>query len=455
MSAIIILFIIVGTGLGALTFFAVRRFVRPKMVDGIARLLAGGKPQAAVRLAKQILAREPRNPDAHFLLSEAYLADGKAELALMELKIINQIGHFGEHCREVPFRQRAAELYRRFHQVEEALKEYVLLIQLEPDNPEHPFQAAQLFEERQMSEKAAQLYRRAVAVDSRHMGAHLNLGSLLYRQKKLVEAQRELEAALQLDPESLAGHFALGRTLKALHDYTGALRSLEKAQRDPELKVRALIEAGTCHLNMNNLARAVPVLERAVNLSGSSETGNDQLYARYFLALACEKGRDLEKAIFHWEAIYARNPAFRDVAQKLNQYQEMRLNDRMKDFLTASAAGFLEICRRILGELRLEMRDVEEIQNGLQMTAVDAEKVYRATRPLVRLVLFLRVSEMIDVTAVRLVHERMKKDNLVRGIIITSSNFTRRAGEYAETRPIDLINQEKLGALLQKMPAEA
>ena len=453
MSAIIILIIIVGTGLAALTVFTVRRFLRPRRVGTIARLLRAGKPQAAVRLAKQILAHEPRNPDAHFLLSEAYLADGKAELALMELKIINQLGHFGEHCREIPFRRRAAELYRHFRQPEEALKEYLLLIQLEPTNPENPYQAGQLFEDRQMSDKAAALYRRAVQADGQHIGARLKLGALLHRQKRPAEAQRELEAALRLDPDNTEASFLLGRTLKTLHDYPGALRALEKAQRDPELKVKALIEAGTCHLNMNNLARAIPVLERAASLSGGAEGGNDGLYARYFLALACEKSRDLEKAIVNWEAIFARNPAFRDVAQKLNQYQELRVNDRMKDFLTCSAEGFLGICREILGALKLEMRDVEEVQNGLQMTAVEAEKNYRATRPLVRLVLILRVSEMIDIMTVRAVHERMKKDNLVRGIIITSSNFTRRAGEFAETRPIELFNQEKLSALLQKMPA--
>ena len=339
MSAIIILIIIVGTGLVALIFFAVRRFLRPRRVGTIARLLRGGRPQAAVRLAKQILSREPRNPDAHFLLAEAYLADGKAELALMELKIINQLGHFGVHCREIPFRRRAAELYRRFRQPEEALKEYLLLLSLEPDNPDNPFQAAQLFEERQMSEKAAQLYRRAVQVDGQHVGAHLQLGTLLYRQKRLAEAQHELEAALRLEPDNLEASFLLGRTLKAVHDFPGALRALEKAQRDPGLKVKALIEAGTCHLSMNNLAKAIPVLERAVSLSTGTEGGTDPLYARYFLALAYEKNRDLEKAIASWEAIFARNPTFRDVAQKLNQYQELRADDRMKDFLDLLLGG--------------------------------------------------------------------------------------------------------------------
>ena len=45
----------------------------------------------------------------------------------------------------------------------------------------------------------------------------------------------------------------------------------------------------------------------------------------------------------------------------------------------------------------------------------------------------------------------MKKDNISRGIVVTSSNFTRKAIEFAETRPIDLVNKEQLSAVLKKV----
>lgn len=453
MSGILILIIIVGTGIGALTFFVLRSLLAPRKVDGIAELLKGGKSQAAIRLARRILTREPHNPDAHYLLGEAYLSEGKAELALMELKLINQAGRFGRYCREVPFRKRAAELYRRFRQGEEALKEYLLLVRLEPANAEHYFQAGQLLEERQHVDKAFLYYKKAEQLDIQHLGVHLRLGSLLYRQKKLAEAQVQMESALRLDPENLPAHYTLGRILKAMRDYPAALRSLEKAQRDPQLRVKALIEAGTCHLSLNDLNRATPVLERAADLT-AADGGEENLYARYFLALCYEKSRELEKAIGQWEAIHTRNPAFRDVARKLAQYQELRIDDRMKDYLTASAEEFQQICRRLLAALNLKPRDMEQMPEGVRVTAVEAAQSRRSIRPVPQAVLFLRESEGIDVSTVRSLHEFMKKQNLGRGTLINGGSFTRRAVEFAETRPIDLIDLEKLSTLLSRAPAD-
>jgi len=40
--------------------------------------------------------------------------------------------------------------------------------------------------------------------------------------------------------------------------------------------------------------------------------------------------------------------------------------------------------------------------------------------------------------------------NIPRGILLTSSGFSRKAQDFAETRPIDLYGKEKLQDLLKK-----
>jgi restriction endonuclease Mrr len=47
--------------------------------------------------------------------------------------------------------------------------------------------------------------------------------------------------------------------------------------------------------------------------------------------------------------------------------------------------------------------------------------------------------------------EEMKKMNITRGIIITSSGYSKVALDFAESRPIDLLDKEKLKELLQKV----
>ncbi len=450
MSGFVILIIIVGTAVGVLTLFIIKSFIAPRKIESVADLLKSGKNQQAIKAAKQILTKEPRHVDAHYLLGQAYIAEEKTELALMEFKMVNQIGKFTGLCREVPFRKQAAELYRKFGQPEEALKEYLLLIKKEPVQADHYVAIGELFEERQMSNKALPYLQKAVELNPRHAGAHLRLGILVYRKKKLLEARAELEAAIKLDPENYQANYYLGRLLKEMHEYPTALRSLEKAQRDPEYKSKSLIEAGTCYMSMNNMDRAISTLERVINLDGNT-TGNELVYARYFLSLCYEKVRNIDSAIEQWEEIYAKKPSFRDVAQKLSLYQELRTDDLMKDYLTSSEEEFEQICRAITAGLKLEVRDVKTTPHGVEILAVEAEKNWRSGRSMPRLILFMRDNDMIDVSIVRSLSEMMKKNNISRGIVVTSSNFTRTAIEFAETRPIDLVNKEQLSGVLKKV----
>ncbi len=240
MPILIILIIIVGAGLGVFIFFLIKAFIIPKRVSNLADLIRQGKTLAASRIAKQLIARDPRNAEAHYFLGLAYLGENKPELALMEFKTVNQIGQFGGLLKEIPFRKKIAELFVKFNQPEEALKEYLLLIKAEPYEAEHYFQAGKLFEERNRSVNALTYYKKAIELDPKHGMAHALLGVLLYKAKKPVEAKAELDTALKLLPEDFKVYYYKGKLEKESHDYVSALASFEKAQKDPEFKVKAL-----------------------------------------------------------------------------------------------------------------------------------------------------------------------------------------------------------------------
>jgi tetratricopeptide (TPR) repeat protein len=252
-----------------------------------------------------------------------------------------------------------------------------------------------------------------------------------------------------VQPENYRAHYYLGRLLRDSREYVGALLAFEKAQRDPDLKVKALVERGAAFLSMNNVEKAVIDLERAVRLGGSDGSA-EVLFGRYLLAEAYERTRVLDKAITQWEQIYQKKPGYRDVAAKLSQYQDLRTDDRMKDYLTANPADFQEICRAVVTSMGLAVRDVSDVQNGCQVIAVDDESKWRNARKLPTVIRFLRVPEVVQDTTARSVYEQARKMNVNRAIIVTSSGFSRKAAEFAETRPIDLLGKERLQELLRK-----
>ena len=450
MPLIIILIFIIGITVAVITVFVMKSIIAPKKIITVANFQKQGKHTSAVRLAKQIIVKDPRNSEAHYLLATSYIAQNKPEIALMELKAVNQMGNFGGYCKENEFRLIIGELFEQFNQPGEALKEYILLIKLMPTIGEYYFRAGKLFEKRNKSNKAVQYYRKAIQLDPRMSEGHYSLGYILYRGKKNVEAKAEFEAALKYKADLYAAHFYMGKLQKSNHDYIPALLSFEKATRDQEFKVKALVERGRCYMNMKSFDKAIIELERGIKLSANT-ISPEILYARYFLASCHEEERDFESAIDQWEEIYAKKPNFRDVAEKLSQYQELRTDDRMKDFLTSGTAVFHEISKALTFAMGLNITELSEINNGCQIIAVDGDTKWRGARKMPKLIWYLRVPDMIPDTTIRSIHEKMKALSVTRGIIVVSTNFSRKALEYAESRPIDLVDKEQLQKDLKEL----
>ncbi|NLJ45962.1 MAG: tetratricopeptide repeat protein [Treponema sp.] len=451
MSFIVILTIVLGAGVGVLAIFLVRMVVTPKQLAAVNDMIKQGRLAAAARIVRGIIAKTPTSAPAHYYLGLVYLAEEKPELALMEFKTVNQIGQFGEEVPEVEFRTRIAGMFEKFGQIEEALKEHILLTKLESANAEHYYNCGRIFDDRGKTDVGVKYLRKALELDPRMGKAHARLGLILYKTKHPVESRAELEMAIKLQPDFYESYYFLGKLLKESNDYTAALLTLEKALRSPELKVKALVERGGCYMSMGNLDKAVIELERAIKLV-KDEGAPEALYGRYFLAMCFEKMRNLDRAIEQWEKIYARKPGFRDVAEKLTQYQEYRSDDKMKDYLTCGREEFIDLCKAVTQQaLQLNIRDVSMTPNGVDLIAVenDSEK-WMGTKKMPRLLRFLRVSEMLDDSAVRSLLDQMKKLSIIRGSIITSSSFNRAALEFGENRAVELVAKDQLQELLSK-----
>lgn len=449
---IIVLIIILGVAVGAITVFVVKSLLAPQQVAGLAELVRQKKHPQAVKAAKKIIARDPRDPDAHYLLGLAYLGSDKPDLALMELKTVNEIGSFGQYAKEVPFRNNIAELYLKFNQPEEALKEYLLLIKREPENAYYYYTVGTLFDQRNRSDRAAAYYKKTIELDENYGPAYKKLGIHLYRAKQLKPAHQYLSKAVAAGKDDPEAYYYLGRVQRDGKDFMSAIGSFEKASRSQEWKVKSIVERGVAYLNMGDQDRATAELERAVSLA-ARESGHDQelLYARYFLATVHEKNRRMEQAIEQWEKIYEKKKDFRDVAEKLSQYQDLRTDDRVKDFMTAGEDEYLEICRKLTAAMGLTVRESSSVEGGAEVTAVEAQSKWRNARKLPKLLWFLRVTNIIDESKTRALHEEMKKQNISRGVILTSSGFSRKALDYAESRPIDLYDKDKLQGLLKQI----
>ena len=433
-----------------LIIYFVRQIWSPRKLDSIFTMLQSGMYKKAIRECQVILEKNERNHTAHFLLGKAYFLSNQMEQALLEFKYLTKINKYSDNSKEEDVRNYLAEIFLHFGQLEEAQKEFLLISRINPADFEVFFKIAKIFYERNYLENAYAYFLKSLNINNKHAESHYYLGLILYHTKKLSESVVHFNQAIQYDKMMYKANYYVGMIYKTNNNYNQAIQCFTNASRDPEFTQKSRLAKGLCFLESNDLNKAVIEFEQG--LKDSIEEDNITLAIRYNLASCYEKMRDLSSAIEQWEKIANYKPNYSDVLEKLSIYQELRTDDHLKDFLTASNQIFEKICRDLVLSMGFDIAKFSSKSgNMVTIIATDAEGKWRNTKKSNRLIYILRENMPISEQLIRSIQEEMKTVNANRAICITSTKFSPVAQEFAAARPIDLIEKEGLADLLKKL----
>jgi tetratricopeptide (TPR) repeat protein len=369
---------------------------------------------------------------------------------VVEYRYITNTGNFTSLATQRKVRKKLAEEYLKLGQIDESQKEYILLSKLEPQNYENYYHIADLFERRNYSDSALANYNKAVTYNPKHTESYMRMGRLLFKKQLPNDAKKAFMEAIKYDPENTPSHYYLGKIARAGGDTQTALAHFEKALRDKDLKQRVLLERANIFVVKGDLVRAVPELERAMGLGEKDVPA--MLGIRYLLARCYEINKDLMKAIEQWERIYAVRPKYRDVAEKLTLYSSLRADDKMKDFLTASQESFKNTTALIVKSMGLAVQDVFLINQDLvEIYALETQSRWRNAKKASIIVRLYRSPEPVSYDDIRGLYDQMRKVGAMRSICIVASQFTKSAAEFAQIRPIDLVDKEKFSKILHSI----
>lgn len=432
-------------------FILIKSLMSPKKIGAIQHLLKEGKFAQAEKTAKSIITKNPNDYLARYWLGKVYLEENKPELAFMEYKSINKNAVFDGSIPEIEFRKQIAELYSKFNEPESALKEYLLLTEMEPKNGENYYNCGRLYELSNQAANAMGFYQKAAALDKGNAKIHTALGYLLFRSKQFTEAKKQIDTSIRLSPETYSNYYYLGKILKENQDFSGAVKAFEKAIRDQEFRQRALIERGSCYMMVDQTDNAMGEYMHAIDCS-KDDSSQETLYARYFLAACYEKTHNIEKALEQWEKINQRNRKFRDVPQKLNEYRALQSNDGMKEYLTSSSPLFIELCKKVaMIGYNLTCQKVDATPYGCTMLATEEKKdSWMNVKKQVFLLDFFRDAKPIEESVIRRIAENIREQNYYKALTFSSSGFSHAAITFAENRPVVLIGKENLENFLAK-----
>ena len=440
--------LVILLGLFIYTYF--KFFRKPKKIQKIWEQIQTGEIKNSIRQLKAIIIKQGGPIDAHYLLAECYRREGNCQMALVEYRFCLKSKKKLYIGTEREIREGIVECALKLGRNEEALNQLYELNRLEPKNDKYLFEIAKIFYRKGNLEQTVTYLDKTIRVNPTHAEALSYLGMIMYHANKIKEAMLYLAKAVKYNPRNYRAYYYLGRLYMDGKDFNKAMTYFDAAQRSQYYRIRSYIQKGSCYRELNEFEHAVEEYKKAI----SSATPKDQnllLTARYALADLYESRGKLTEAIEQWENIYRINPGYKDVAKKLEKYQDLRADDNMKDFLVSPLPVFEGICLDIVKYLGYDVVDIKHVKSSVtNIVAVPRMNVGISIRPQKVYIKIYRDAIPLGLNAIKNLVDEARTMNCKKAVCISPVEFKEEAKEYAESRPIELIG----GAQLSKILAE-
>ncbi|WP_417586033.1 tetratricopeptide repeat protein [Nitrincola sp.] len=211
----------------------------PIISEELQQLISEGKKQhatgdlpKAVETYARILAIDPKQPTALYLLGVAFLQSG-------------------QHDKAVEFLQTSLSVF--------------------PDNAEANNNLGVAFNATGKTADAEESYRRAIAIRPDYVAAHKNLGALLATADKLEAGLECYRKTVSLAPNNAEGHKAIGDILTKQQRYEEALESYLRARVINPMDADVLTSAGITLQFLSRHQEALKLHSQAINFRPDEE----------------------------------------------------------------------------------------------------------------------------------------------------------------------------------------
>ncbi len=448
---LVVVLIIFGlAAIGGLITYILKVSSSKSKIETAKRFMKVNDFNKAINILKSIISKNDVNSECHYLLGECYYMADNYEWALPEYKKVLRLHEYEKEFDEATVRRKIANIYLHYKQLEEAQKEFAMVTKLDPDNYENYYEMGKIFIERDHIDKAKPYLQKALTINPNHVNSLYYMGFVSFKLKLFSEALNSLGKCISIDKKYIKAYYYIGMINFLSRNYQAALKNFDFSIRDRELKLNSLYHRGLVYANLNDINHAQAEFEKA--LTYVDEEGTLSLNIRYQLANCHEMKKDITDAIEQWEKIISVKPNFRNVKEKLSNYSELRMDDKLKDFFIASNKVFEQKVIEILQKLNIEVATTNYIR-GTSIELIADErfggKDIRVQKILVRV---YRNSDPLGEKIIRDMVDKIKAESGVqRGLCISATGYTKQAIEFAENRSVSMMGIKELSKLLKEI----
>jgi hypothetical protein len=151
-----------------------------------------------------------------------------------------------------------------------------------------------------------------------------------------------------------------------------------------------------------------------------------------------------------WQEILQAQPAYKDVQQRLIQYQGINKNRHLQTFVMGPSSEFTSLCRKLtvryfpaatttLSSIDAHRSEFLDIQTQVRTRQAEEPVLFR----------YVRSAGITGEPVLRDMDARIKDQRAARGVCMCAGSFSDEAVRFAEAKSIDLVGREQLLNLLK------
>jgi tetratricopeptide (TPR) repeat protein len=388
-------------------------------------------------------------------MGEAYFGEEAWDKAMKTYEVLLEIcsGGVPQGIDEFEVNLHYAISAQKLNMIEQAYKGFTAARNLKKDNFEVNFNLGYLEFQKKNYERAINLLNQARQEDPDSPAALRYLGHAYFRMKKPKEAMNYIRKAIDISPDDKESLCTLAECYYEANQTDQALRIFNHLRADPVMGPSACLFAGMINTEARHTDQAIQDFE--IGLRHQNIKPDILVDLRYRLATAYIKENNIGKAMPLLKTINQENPSYKDVNMLIGKYQELNANKNLQIFLMAPSADFVALCRRIVmgyfpkAKIKITKIAVNKNEWADILAEVDTPKWSD-----VIMFRFIRSQGSIGELILRDFHSHLKDVKAGKGVCISVGNYTEEAKRYTEARLIDLIEKERLTAMLNSVDAK-
>jgi protein O-GlcNAc transferase len=282
-----------------------------QLETAVAHHRAGRFSEAEV-IYKELLSREPNNPDVLYLMGAIQSRNGQKQQAVDLI------------MRAISLRPNQPHFYETLSQcllglgrMDEAIAAVVTAIRLNPNNERHHYDYANILLQTTHVNEAIEALRAALRINPNFAEAHQNLGCALHRTGSIEDAEKHLRRALQINPNMPDAYNNLGGVLTTRMKLKEAGEVYQQALKLRPDFAAAMANLGSVMRMAGQAQAAIKLLQQAIQLNPNLP----EAYNNLGIALK-EEGRLDEAAAVYLKCLSLR-PNMGDTINNLgNAYKD-------------------------------------------------------------------------------------------------------------------------------------